>query len=42
MADGENGAVEYFNMQGMRVVNPVAGSLLIKRQGNTVTKVLVK
>ena len=42
VADGENGAVEYFNMQGMRVVNPVAGSLLIKRQGNTVTKVLVK
>lgn len=41
-ADAENGAVEYFNMQGMRVEKPVAGSLYIKRQGTKVTKVLVK
>lgn len=38
----ENAPVEYFNLQGMKVSNPTAGQLLIKRQGGTVTKVLVK
>ncbi len=37
----ENAPVEYFNLQGIRVDNPENG-LYIKRQGNTVTKVLVK
>jgi hypothetical protein len=36
-----NGAVEYYNMQGVRVANPTRG-LYIRRQGTTVTKVLVK
>ncbi len=40
-ADNANAPVEYFNMQGMRVENPENG-LYIRRQGNTVTKVLVK
>ena len=35
------GEVEYFNLQGVRVAEPAAG-LYIRRQGNTVTKVLVK
>ncbi len=33
--------VEYYNLQGVRVINPEAG-LYIRRQGNKVTKVLVK
>ena len=41
--NGNNSSTpEYYNLQGMRVSNPAAGQLLIKRQGNTVTKVLVK
>ncbi len=36
-----NAPVEYFNLQGVRVANPENG-LFIRRQGNTVTKVLVK
>ena len=37
----ENAPVEYFNLQGVRVANPENG-LYIRRQGNTVTNVLVK
>ena len=29
----ENAPVEYFNLQGIRVANPEAGQLLIKKQG---------
>lgn len=36
-----NAPVEYFNLQGVRVANPESG-LYIRRQGNKVTKVLVK
>ena len=36
-----NAAVEYFNLQGVRVANPENG-LYIRRQGATVSKVLVK
>ena len=41
-ADSAEGVAEYFNLQGVRVANPTAGQLLIKKQGDTVTKVLVK
>lgn len=37
----ENAPVEYFNLQGIRVENPENG-LYIRRQGNKVTKVIVK
>lgn len=37
-----NEPVEYFNLQGVRVINPAAGGIYIRRQGNNVTKVLVK
>ncbi|MCM1163956.1 MAG: hypothetical protein NC339_06895 [Muribaculaceae bacterium] len=37
----ENAPVEYFNLQGVRVENPANG-LYIRRQGSTVTKVMVK
>lgn len=38
---GNEAPVEYFNLQGQPVENPAAG-LYIRRQGNTVTKVIVK
>ncbi len=37
----DNAPVEYFNLQGIRVANPENG-LYIRRQGNKVTKVIVK
>lgn len=40
-ADSADAAVEYFNLQGVRVAAPVEG-LYIRRQGNKVEKVLVK
>ncbi len=33
---------EYFNLQGVRVANPEAGQLVIKRQGSTVTKMIAR
>ena len=40
--DDENAPVEYFNLQGVRVSEPAAGTLVIRRQGAKVSKVLVK
>ena len=40
--DNVNAPVEYYNLQGVRVANPTAGQLIIKKQGTEVTKVLVK
>ena len=37
-----NGPVRYYNLQGVEVANPTAGSLYIKVQGKNATKVLVK
>lgn len=43
LATDDNAApVEYYNLQGQRVLNPAAGTLVIRRQGTTATKVLVK
>lgn len=39
--DNADAPVEYYNLNGQRVENPAAG-LYIRRQGNKVTKVLVK
>ena len=36
-----NAPVEYFNLQGQRVAEPAAG-LYIKRQGKTVSKVVIR
>jgi hypothetical protein len=41
-ADTANAPVEYYNLQGVRVSNPTAGQLLIRRQANTVQKVIFK
>ncbi|MDE6120184.1 MAG: hypothetical protein K2F63_00175, partial [Muribaculaceae bacterium] len=37
-----NAPVEYFNLQGLRVQNPEAGQILIRRQGEKVSKIIVK
>ena len=42
VVDNNNAPVEYFNLQGVRVANPAAGQLVIKRQGTEVSKMLVK
>lgn len=34
--------VEYYNLQGVRVANPAAGQLVIKRQGSEVSKMIVR
>ena len=38
---GEAAPVEYFNLQGVRVAEPAAG-VYIRRQGNTVTKTVIR
>ena len=40
-ADNNNAPVEYFNLQGRRVVDPKAGDIVIRRQGTDVTKVIL-
>lgn len=35
----DNAPAEYFNLQGVRVANPVKGQIYIKRQGAKVTKI---
>lgn len=37
-----NAPVEYFNLQGVRIDNPAAGQVVIKRQGTAVSKVFVR
>ncbi len=38
--DAAEGEAVYYNLQGMRIANPAAGQVYIKKQGNTVTKVI--
>lgn len=40
--EDSNAPVEYYNLQGVRVAEPAAGQLVIRRQGNKATKLLVK
>ena len=43
VADEDNdAAVEFFNLQGMRISEPAAGQMVIRRQGSKVQKMLVK
>ena len=43
MADEDiNAEPEYFNMQGVRVADPVSGQLLIRRQGTRIDKISFK
>lgn len=41
-ADGTEAPAEYYNLQGIRVANPQAGQLLIRRQGKKATKVVIR
>lgn len=38
----ENAPVEYFNLQGVKLANPEAGQVVIRRQGSNVSKIYVK
>lgn len=40
--DNANAPVEYYNLQGVRVANPTAGNLYIVRQGNKVSKTIIR
>ena len=40
--NSSEGTVEYYNLQGMRVDNPKTGSIVIKKQGSVVSKILVR
>lgn len=40
--DDADAPVEYFDLQGIRVSNPQAGRMVIRRQGTNVEKILVK
>lgn len=40
--DGGNVTCEYFNLQGIRVTNPVVGEVYIQRSGATVKKVIIR
>ncbi|MCM1519649.1 MAG: hypothetical protein NC098_02565 [Lachnoclostridium sp.] len=35
-------AVEYFNLQGMKIDRPAAGQVVIRRAGNTTSKVIIR
>lgn len=41
-ADETDRPVEYFNLQGVKLNNPEKGSLVIKRQGNKVSKMIAR
>lgn len=38
----ENAPVEYYNLQGVRVADPQPGTLVIRRQGSKVSKMIVR
>lgn len=40
--NNSNAPVEFYNIQGMRINEPAAGQLVIRRQGNKVSKLIVK
>ena len=40
IATDDNAPVEYYNLQGIRVDNPVPGTLYIRRQGSEATKIV--
>ena len=41
-ADRNDAPVEYFNLQGVRVSTPVRGSVIIRRQGDRIEKVIIR
>lgn len=41
-ADNSNAPVEYFTLQGIRVDSPVSGTIVIRRQGTEVSKIIMR
>ena len=41
-ADTENAPAEYYDLNGVRVAAPADGTIVIRRQGNEVSKLLVR
>lgn len=41
-AESTDAPVEYYNLQGIRVLNPAPGTLVIRRQGDAVTKTVLR
>lgn len=41
-SDGRSPDPEYFNLQGYRISVPIKGSVVIRRQGSEVTKIIVR
>lgn len=41
-ADNSNSPVEYFTLQGIRVDSPVSGTIVIRRQGTEVSKIIMR
>ena len=42
IGEDSNAPVKYYNIQGVRVLNPQPGQLVIKKQGNKATKLIVR
>ncbi len=40
--DDANAPVEYYSLQGYRIDNPTPGTIVVRRQGNTVSKMMIK
>lgn len=40
--DNENAPVEFFNLQGQRVAAPEGGQIVVRRQGSSVSKIVVR
>lgn len=40
--DNSNAPVEYYNLQGVRINEPAAGQIVIRRQGTNVSKIIVR
>lgn len=38
----DEGEAEYFNFQGLRILNPEKGQMLIRKQGSNVDKVIIR
>ena len=41
VTDDADAPVEYYNLQGVRIEHPASGSIVIRRQGTKVTKVIM-
>ena len=42
IADDANAPTEYYNLQGIRITHPVTAGTYIVRQGNKVSKIIIR